>query len=579
MSGPNDKNARGRLAGLALWAVLVMPLLAPAAQATPSITSATYDAATGGLTVSGVDFLPLTGAANDVVANKLRFTGEGGATYTLTDTANVDFASSVSFSMVLSATDRLAVALLLNKNGILSTGGTTYNLGAAEDWVAGADAADVVADLVGNQITVFNVGAPTVSGVSPGAGPSAGGTSVTIVGTNFTGATGVKFGATNATSIVVNSATLLTATSPAALAGAVHVTVTSSDGTSATSAADLFTYVGPPTISGINPNAGPTSGGTVVIVTGNNLAGATALRFGANNATSFTVDSPTQITATSPAAAAGVVGISVTTAGGTGFTGAPNQFTYGIAVSPSVAGGHGTIAPATQQILAAGQTTAFTLTPDADYGIAGVSGTCGGGFTDYHTFTTDAVNSDCTVVASFEPISQGASGAVPGGTATATVQGGTGACGFASAQFVTPGAIGGSLPPGVTPVQSGFQFSSNFCAAGAVLTITVNYPSPLPAGATLFKYGPPSPGGSSAWFALPGAALSLDRRSFTYTITDNGVGDTNPSAGYISDPVLPVIVAPIQVPSVNPWGQMLLAGLLALGAMLAMRRRKVGSMR
>ena len=56
---------------------------------------------------------------------------------------------------------------------------------------------------------------PTVSSVSPNNGPTAGGTAVTITGTNFaTGAT-VTFGATAATNVVVVSSTTITATTPA----------------------------------------------------------------------------------------------------------------------------------------------------------------------------------------------------------------------------------------------------------------------------------------------------------------------------------------------------------------------------
>ena len=49
--------------------------------------------------------------------------------------------------------------------------------------------------------------APTVTALNPTSGPTAGGTSVVIAGTNFTGATAVKFGATPATAFTVNSAT------------------------------------------------------------------------------------------------------------------------------------------------------------------------------------------------------------------------------------------------------------------------------------------------------------------------------------------------------------------------------------
>jgi hypothetical protein len=128
----------------------------------PTITSATYDGATGALVVTGTGFLQLTGANNDIVANKFTLTGEGGSTYTLTDTSNVDIdtTSNTQFTFVLSATDKSGINQIINKSGASSTGGTTYNLAAAEDWTTGADAAVVVADLTGNGITAGC--APTV---------------------------------------------------------------------------------------------------------------------------------------------------------------------------------------------------------------------------------------------------------------------------------------------------------------------------------------------------------------------------------------------------------------------------------
>ena len=93
---------------------------------------------------------------------------------------------------------------------------------------------------------------PTVSGISPTAGPTAGNTNVTITGTNLTGATAVWFGGTPATSFTPTSATSITATSPAQAAGSVHVSVVTPGGTSTTSGADQFSYVAAPT-------AGPTS--------------------------------------------------------------------------------------------------------------------------------------------------------------------------------------------------------------------------------------------------------------------------------------------------------------------------------
>jgi hypothetical protein len=130
----------------------------------PTITSATYDATTGTLVVTGTGFLQLTGANNDIVANKFTLTGEGGGTYTLTDTSNVDITtiSNTQFTLVLSATDQSGINQIINKNGASSTGGATYNLAAAENWTAGADAAVVDADLTGNGVTA-TVAAPTVT--------------------------------------------------------------------------------------------------------------------------------------------------------------------------------------------------------------------------------------------------------------------------------------------------------------------------------------------------------------------------------------------------------------------------------
>ncbi|MBL0142398.1 MAG: IPTL-CTERM sorting domain-containing protein [Betaproteobacteria bacterium] len=139
--------------------------------AVPTITSATYDVSTGALVVTGTGFLSRSGAANDIVANKFTITGQGGATYALTDTANVEIASGTAFTLTLSATDKAAAALLLNKNGTSSVGGTTYNLAAAEDWAAGADPAVVVADLTGNGINVGSLtapGAPTIGTATAG---------------------------------------------------------------------------------------------------------------------------------------------------------------------------------------------------------------------------------------------------------------------------------------------------------------------------------------------------------------------------------------------------------------------------
>lgn len=76
-----------------------------------------------------------------------------------------------------------------------------------------------------------SIGPPTVTTFTPTSG-CAGVTSVTITGTNFTGATAVKIGGTNVSSYTVNSATQITATIASGTTGTVSVTTSSGTGTS-----------------------------------------------------------------------------------------------------------------------------------------------------------------------------------------------------------------------------------------------------------------------------------------------------------------------------------------------------------
>ena len=168
--------------------------------------------------------------------------------------------------------------------------------------------------------------APTVIGVGPTSGPEAGGTTVTITGTDFSGATDVEFGSTAASDFSVDSPTQITAVAPAG-SGIRDVTVTTPSGTSAVSRADLYTYIPAPAITGISPTSGPESGGTTVTITGTDFSAATDVEFGNTPATSFHLDGSTQITATAPAGT-GTVDVTVATPNGTSPTTDADQYTY-----------------------------------------------------------------------------------------------------------------------------------------------------------------------------------------------------------------------------------------------------------
>ena len=91
-------------------------------------------------------------------------------------------------------------------------------------------------------LTVVPGTTPAITSINPTRGPSGGGTTVTINGCNFTGATSVTFGGVQAKSFSVNAGgTSISAVSPAGR-GTVNVVVTGPGGHSGTSIATQFSY-------------------------------------------------------------------------------------------------------------------------------------------------------------------------------------------------------------------------------------------------------------------------------------------------------------------------------------------------
>jgi hypothetical protein len=81
----------------------------------------------------------------------------------------------------------------------------------------------------------------------------------------------------------------------------------------------------PPTITSLGTTSGSSTGGTTVAIAGANFSDVKGVSFGSTAAT-YRVDSESQISATSPAGAAGSVPVTVTTIAGSGTS--PQQFTY-----------------------------------------------------------------------------------------------------------------------------------------------------------------------------------------------------------------------------------------------------------
>ena len=424
--------------------------------------------------------------------NSVVITGTG-----FSNVSDVSFGGSVATYTVDSSTQITALAPL----GTGTVNVSVTNLGGSS--ATGAGNAYTYAD------------APVVTGVSPSSGPIAGGTTVTITGSNMTAASAVKFGTTNATNFNVDSATQITATAPAHAAGLVDVVVTNTAGDSPPVPGDGYTYIGVPTVTAVSPASGPVAGGTSVTITGTNLLAASAVKFGVTNATSYNVDSDTQITVTAPAGAAGLTNVTVTTIGGTSATSAVDQYTY--AGIPTVSGVSPSAGP-----LSGGNPVTITGTNLAaatavDFGGHAATG-CGA-----NTATSITCNAPSGVVGQVDvtvTTAGGASATTAGDQYTYEVAPNA-PTGVNAVAGVTSAAVSWTAPVGGTQVGS--------------YTVT-----PSPSGT------PVTVDGSTTTTTVSGLTAGV---LYTFTVSSTNPGGSTSSAPSAS--VLPVAVAPSSTDSGN----------------------------
>ncbi|HEY6888529.1 MAG TPA: IPT/TIG domain-containing protein, partial [Solirubrobacter sp.] len=179
----------------------------------------------------------------------------------------------------------------------------------------------------------FTAAPPVVTGLSPSTGTAGAATPLTITGTGFVAGATVAFGGTPATGVIVQSATSITATSPALPAGTVNVAVTNPDAqVSAASNASAFTFapgggLPAPVISSIDPTTAVFTGGQPFTLTGSNFLGGATVTVGGVAALNVIVgNTGLSITGTIPAGAPGPAAVVVRNVDGQ--SAAFNGFSY-----------------------------------------------------------------------------------------------------------------------------------------------------------------------------------------------------------------------------------------------------------
>ncbi len=296
--------------------------------ATGTISGTPTTAGAYAVTVTVTDSAGFHGSASFTwqVDNAVTVTGPGtqtsrvGASIVPVTVAAVD--SSPTTHLAWSATGLPTGLAIGSTTGTIS--GTPTHSGAYAVTVTATDGAG----FHGSASFTWNAVGASISGIRPATGPGAGGTKVSISGTDLTGATSVDFGTVPATRYTVNShGTKIVAYAPAEPAGTVDIVVTTAQGPSLPTASDRYTFTGP-VVTSLSKTTGLPTGRTKVVVTGTGLNGATVVHFGPVAVTTFTVNKAgTKLTVYSPAESAGTVDVTVTTPGGTSPVVATDRFT------------------------------------------------------------------------------------------------------------------------------------------------------------------------------------------------------------------------------------------------------------
>lgn len=145
---------------------------------------------------------------------------------------------------------------------------------------------------------------PTITNVTPTSGPVAGGTVVTITGTQFVSGATVTIGGVACATTTFVSATSIQCTTPnMTSAGLKSIVITNPDTQSVTST-NSFQALAAPTLASVTPNSDLITGGKTVVFTGTNFVSGVVARINGVNCSSTVYLSNTSLQCVVPSAAA-----------------------------------------------------------------------------------------------------------------------------------------------------------------------------------------------------------------------------------------------------------------------------------
>jgi len=317
----------------------------------------------------------------------------------------------------------------------------------------------------GSIVQFTTLSSPTITNVSPASGTTAGGTSITITGTDFNIGATVMIGGAAATNVVVASSTAITATTPAGTSGPQDVTVTNTDTGTVTSTGG-FTYVTPVATS---PTTLPATAITSSNATLNGLNGSAAA-----TDSSFWVSTSTFSTASSAALPTGVYSTPLL-----GAQGADAAFSAAL----SSVSGLPAVTPSTTYFFAAWTEVGGTWSPGAVL-----------------SFSTAAATAAAPTVTSIAPTT----GTTTGGTSVTIT--GTGFTGATAVDF--GGVVATNVTASTTAPDTSITATSPATTTAGIVDVTVTTPGGTSAtsSADHFTY---EIGGTVTGGTQPGGTLAV----------------------------------------------------------------------